>query len=379
MESESQKDKLILEEFHVSEKTGFTVLDNLEKLPDYFQPWNDLADRIVELMESKTVRKHIDKLELLDHMKLSGEAELRLAHIQLCLFVSGYVWQDGPQDPAKKIPRCIAVPFHGVSQRLSLPPVMCYCNITLWNWRPIDPEAPLTLDNIRMFYLLPGGKESDNFLRSFIVLEVAFAPAIQRIMDAIYAVEASDSASLTNCLENVAAVIRNMTEMLNKYRDYIKPETFFNILQVYFGGYGPNTPLPPGLVFEGVSDEPVYANSCNAAETSTIHLLDAALGIKHSEGTREKFQSFRQYMPAGHRRLIELVQQRSGIHQFVNNSGDKALSSAFESCQKALADFRSFHIQLVTKYLVIPSKGSIPGVDEIMGFLKGLRNESTAK
>ncbi|XP_069125749.1 indoleamine 2,3-dioxygenase 2-like [Argopecten irradians] len=374
---EGNKIRLNLEDFNISENAGFLNNNNLEKLPEYFKPWNDLSSRILELMESRTIRGHVDKLELLDHKKLSGEAELQLAHMQLCLFVAGYIWQNGTDDPVGKIPACIAVPFYGVSERLSLAPVMCYCDIIVWNWRPIDPEAPLSLGNFRTIYKLPGGNEADRFLTAAMEIELTFAPAIQRILDAIYATEASDSASLTSCLEDIGLVLGKMTKLLPKYHDLISPNTFFNVLQVYFGGYGPNTPLPEGLVFEGVRDEPVKAMSCSGAQTSTFSLLDAVFGVQHTEGNRTRFLAFRHNMPQGHRRLIEILEQRSRIRQYVNYSGDKALMSAFETCLQGLADFRSYHIKMVAKYFVIPSKGSVPGIQNTMAFLKSMRNEST--
>ncbi|XP_033743747.1 indoleamine 2,3-dioxygenase 2-like [Pecten maximus] len=374
---EVHKSKLNLEEFRVSEKTGFASGNTLDKLPEYFQRWNDLTSRLLGLMESKAVREHVDQLILLDHKKLSGHAELSLAHMQLSFFVAGYVWQNGPNDPAKKIPRCIAVPFYGVSESLSLPPVICYCDIILRNWRPIDPEAPLTFENLKTIYLFPGGHETDKFIRVSVGIELAFAPAIQRTLDAMYAAEASDTVSLTNSLEDVAAVLRKMTELLAGYHDCITTDTFFNVLAPYFKGYGPNTPLPQGLMFEGVRDEPVTAMSSSAAPTSTLPLVDAALGVEHAQGNRTMTQGFRKHMPLEHRQLIEAVEQRSQIRQYVISCKDDALTSAFESCLRGLTDFRSCHVKIVTKYVVIPGKGNIPGIEDLMAFLKGMRDEST--
>ncbi|XP_033755459.1 myoglobin-like [Pecten maximus] len=369
---EVHKNKLTLEEFHISEKTGFANGDTLEKLPEYFQPWNDLISRLLELMESKTVREHVDQLKLLDHKKLSRHAELSLARIQLSFFVAGYVWQNGRKDPAEKIPRCIAIPFYGVSESLSLPPVLCYCDAALMNWRAIDPEA-----NMKTIYLFPGGHETDTFIRVSVWIELAFAPAIQRILDAMHAAEASDTVSLINSLEDIAAVLRKLRELLPCFHDSITVDTFFNVLQHYFGGYGPKTPLLNGLVFEGVRDEPINAIPCSAAQTSTLPLVDAALGVKHKPGIRAKFVRFRKHMPLHHRQLIEAVEQRSQIRQYVTDCNDEALTSAFENCLRELAGFRSDHIKIVTKYVVIPGKGVTPDIEGMMTSLKCMRNEST--
>ncbi|XP_069124265.1 indoleamine 2,3-dioxygenase 1-like isoform X2 [Argopecten irradians] len=341
---EGSNNKINLGDFDVSETTGFADGDILEKLPEYFQPWTNISSRLVDLIENKTVWEHVDKLELLDHKKLNGQAELRLAHLQLSFIVAGYVWQNGPNNPTKGIPKCIAIPFYGVSERLSLPPVICYCDVILWNWRPVDPKAPLTKDNIKPLYLFPGGHETEMFMRVSLGIELAFLPAIQCVLNAMYAAEDSDSSSLTKCLEDVASTLRKMTELLNGYHDVLSASTFFNVLSNFFKGYGPNTPLPEGLLFEGVSDKPIYATSASAAPTSTLPLVDAALGVKHTE---------------------------------VMNQKDAVLTSAFESCLRGLADFRSGHIKIVTKYVVVPANGSVPGIDDLMNFLKGMRNEST--
>ncbi|OWF50000.1 Myoglobin [Mizuhopecten yessoensis] len=347
-----------------------------EKLPEYFQPWNDLASRIVELMKSKTVREHIDQLEMLDHKRLSGRAELFLAHLQLSRFVAGYVWQNGKSDPAKKIPRCIAVPFYGISDSLSIRPTISYCDIVLANWRPIDPKAPLTFVNIRPIISLPGGKDADNLIRQTAAVELAFTPAIQRTLDAVYATEAGDASTLAHCLEDVAAVLRKMTAMLSDIHELIDAEALQNVVLLYCGGFGPGSPLPEGLLFEGVSDEGVTAIGASAAQTSALQLVDAALSVQHTQDNRAIFQNHRLYMPQKHRQFVETVEQRSQIRQYVTSCKDEALTSAFKNCLRCLADFRSGHIRIITKYVVMVSKND-PGNDKLVSYLKSARDETT--
>ncbi|XP_060065386.1 indoleamine 2,3-dioxygenase 1-like [Ylistrum balloti] len=349
--------KLTLKEFNISERTGFAFEDSLEMLPEYFKPWNDLASCIVELIENKTARKHIDQLVLLDHRKLSGRAELFLAHLQLSRFVTGYVWENGVDDRAKKIPRCIAVPFYGVSEMLSMPPVITYCDVVLANWKRINPEG-----NIRSIIKMPGGQDGENFIRHSTTIELAFTPAIQRILDAVYAAEASDSPALTNCLLDVAAVLRKMTAMFSDYHDLVNPENLYKVFLRYTGGYGQGQPLPEGLLFEGVNDEPVAAPSATAGQSSSIKLVDAALSVQHSQDISTAFKTHRMHMPLTHRNFVDVVEQRSQIRNYVTKSQDNALTSAFESCLRNLTDFRSAHIKIVAKYVVAVGTGD-PGID----------------
>ena len=53
-------------------------------------------------------------------------AELRRAHLLLCLFAHAYVW--GGPEPLDHIPEGIARPLWEVSQRLGMPPVLGECD-----------------------------------------------------------------------------------------------------------------------------------------------------------------------------------------------------------------------------------------------------------
>jgi len=62
-------------------------------------------------------------------------------------------------------------------------------------------------------------------------------------------------------------------------------------------------------------------------------------------------------MPRGHREFLSAVEREPNIASFVRlQSHIKSLRSAFTACLMALEKFRNVHIQMVTKYVVIPAK-----------------------
>ncbi|KAI8509985.1 Indoleamine 2,3-dioxygenase 2 [Branchiostoma belcheri] len=59
------------------------------------RPWVDLARDTPKLLETQQLRECVHKLPVLDHTRLRGHLEYRLAHLVLSILGQAYVWQDG--------------------------------------------------------------------------------------------------------------------------------------------------------------------------------------------------------------------------------------------------------------------------------------------
>ena len=64
-----------------------------------------------------------------------------------------------PDRPATELPAQLAVPWTRVSDRLGLPPVILHSTISLSNWRPINPDLPLSVDNLTTLYSLDSTRD----------------------------------------------------------------------------------------------------------------------------------------------------------------------------------------------------------------------------
>ncbi|GFR57997.1 indoleamine 2,3-dioxygenase 2 [Elysia marginata] len=103
--------------------------------------WNKLARDMPRLIKEKKMRDAVHKLEELNPSLLEGKKQLKLAHLQLSLITSGYVWQDGDAGVPKYLPRNLAVPFYTISNRLGLQPILTHATLVMANVTRIDPKG----------------------------------------------------------------------------------------------------------------------------------------------------------------------------------------------------------------------------------------------
>ena len=65
-------------------------------------------------------------------------------------------------------------------------------------------------------------------------------------------------------------------------------------------------------------------------------------------------------MPAPHRRFLALIATKAKIRAFVESSAHEVcLQEAYNHCLATLANYRSKHLQMVSRYIVIPSREAL--------------------
>lgn len=66
-------------------------------------------------------------------------------------------------------------------------------------------------------------------------------------------------------------------------------------------------------------------------------------------------------MPGGHRRFLEAVESSSGVQSYAMEKPEgHPTRKAYETAVSALSALRTFHIQLVTRYIITPSRMVVP-------------------
>ena len=67
----------------------------------------------------------------------------------------------------------------------------------------------------------------------------------------------------------------------------------------------------------------------------------------------------RQYMPGGHRNFLEAVTKIANIREYVISHRDHIkLQDAYNACLEKLVLYRNTHVQIVSRYIVIPSRAA---------------------
>jgi Indoleamine 2,3-dioxygenase len=181
----------ILERYNVDPRRGFLPSqDPLQRLPyARYHLWEDLADDLPKLLGARLgqARGPLRQLPALKTDKLVTDAELRRAHLLLCIFAHAYIW--GGPEPMDEIPEGIAIPLWEVAKRLDMPPVLGHPSIVLYNWRRLDVEADICMENLSTLNNFFDGRDESWFYLITVELEQRGAASVVPMMLLIDAIQ----------------------------------------------------------------------------------------------------------------------------------------------------------------------------------------------
>ncbi|XP_040906568.1 indoleamine 2,3-dioxygenase 2-like [Toxotes jaculatrix] len=380
-----------LDAFDISEELGFLLEEPLTDLPDYYRAWLDLANNLTHLIESCQLRDLVHKMPVLSPHLLSNHRELRLAHLALGFISMGYVWQEGQHAPAEILPKALALPFWLVSRRLGLPPILTYADSVLANWKLRDPTVDMEIGNMDLIFSFPGGESCRGFFIVSLLVEMAASSGIMGVLEVMHAMKIPDHNRIQEGLAKVTQSLKKMKETFKLMHNHVDPTAFHGTLRIFVSGWRDNPMLPNGLLYEGVSKEPIFLSGGSAAQSSAIQCFDALLGIQHEDETGAFLTRMRDYMPPAHRQLIETLSVLPPLRDFILSQHSSDLYQAYNSCVSALVDLRSYHLSAVAKYIVVPGNqartmgcplrgvGTVlnatgTGGSSVIVFLKSVRN-----
>ncbi|XP_053222792.1 indoleamine 2,3-dioxygenase 2 isoform X3 [Podarcis raffonei] len=353
--TECTKEQLpfILRRFHISEDYGFLLPNPLKDLPPFYSPWMEIAHSLPHLIENHQLRSQVNKV----------------------------------------LPQNLAIPFVEISRVLGLPPILVHADFVLVNWKKRNPCGPLEIENLEPIICLPGEASLRGFILVTFLVEKAAAPGIKAVPQVVNGMLQPDNRILEEALQDVASSLRDMARVLKKMHDYVDPAIFYGVIRIFFSGWKDNPALPEGLIYEGISDKPLVYSGASAAQSTTLHTFDELLGIQHCRESTTFLHRMREYMPPHHQAFIEEIQSLPPLRSHVLSSGKEKLCSAYNMCVAALSDLRTYHIAMVTKYIISaahnakakPSESTSPnppsfleergtGGSGILSFLKSVRN-----
>mmetsp|Transcript_20080 Transcript_20080/g.57441 ORF Transcript_20080/g.57441 Transcript_20080/m.57441 type:complete len:412 (+) Transcript_20080:3-1238(+) len=329
----------------------------------------------------------------------------------------GYVWGGGEKEPAKALPRSLAVPWTCVSRRLGLPPIVTHVDMDLWNWAKIDKDEPFTPENLKCHSHFTGSRSEEWFHLVPCAIEHAGTPLVNKTFDLATHLNqlfpngppstpkpTPDTERITaEYLSCVSTTLTEMTALIRRMREGCDPREFYLKQRPFLAGFGSSEALPDGLVYEGVSTEPLKFNGASAGQSSLVQMFDVLLGVRHRDPFLAKM---RQYMPADHRMFLEALEPLGealrgivGASGSGSGSGDHTLARRFDECLDKLAAFRSAHMGLVHTYIIqmkreqaaaehdhdqdhheahhAASKAKGTGGTELIPFLKQCKEETT--
>ncbi|XP_071336455.1 indoleamine 2,3-dioxygenase 2-like isoform X2 [Trachinotus anak] len=289
------------------------------------------------------------------------------------------------------LPKALALPFWLVSRRLGLPPILTYADSVLANWKLRDPTGDMEIGNMDLIFSFSGDESCRGFFIVSLLVEMAASSGIMGALEVMHAMKISDIIGIQKGLVKVVQSLKKMKETFKLMHNHVDPTAFHGTLRIFISGWRDNPMLPRGLLYDGVSNEPILLSGGSAAQSSAIQCFDALLGIQHEDETGAFLTRMRDYMPPAHRQLIETLSVRPSLRDFILSCSSSDLCQAYNSCVSALVDLRSYHLNTVTKYIIVPGNrtcamgcplrgvGTVmnsigTGGSNLMVFLKSVRN-----
>ncbi|XP_028415868.1 indoleamine 2,3-dioxygenase 2-like [Dendronephthya gigantea] len=382
----------VFKQYRVSYTRGFIPDEDpmLEFTNPYFSPWDEIFKNITHLIQCKKLREVVENMPLLDHTRLISHQERARASLVLSALGNGYVWQNGEHNPVKVIPKCLAIPWVAVAKFTGTCPVICHWDLVLNNWKIKDKTKPLNIDNVETQFLFTGFKDEFWFDGVTWQLELDAVPGIKSVVAAQKAVTDDNIELMKTCLVILRKTIERLKETLSRMLEHCRPEFFYGKIRIFLAGWKNYETFPEGLFYEGVDSKPMQFSGGSAAQSTTFQIFDAVLGVVHpkvEDGEKSFLESMLDYMPRWHREFVFYVRNGPSVRDYVQNCKCDVLKKLYNDCVESLQKFRSFHIQIVTRYIINQArKGEHSGIKMlasqgtggtgIMPFLKGVRKET---
>ncbi|VDD86197.1 unnamed protein product [Enterobius vermicularis] len=365
--------KELLHNYEVDPVYAFLLPNPLQKLPPEFEPWHEITDNLPDLLKSGKLEEKIIALPLIDVSTLQTRRELRLAHLILTTLEAAYVWHKGRDhvNPKLKLVSQIAVPLTEVCRKIKLPPIICHPSACLANWKFVSGKNEFKAENIELIsFKFMNHIGNHWFFTLTAQLETEFAPAVVAIARACYELKIHD-----NTFSEIRRSLANATISIKRMNERLPPEVFYHGFRLFLSGYTEGKFLDQGgIVLEGKEQMgPQMFNGGSAAQSSTLHVVDGFLQVKHSGSEKKFLLEQRKYMLPAHKQFIEWIEARSALIPGIPDFEEYA------ETLKALRRFRDEHIKIVVSYIISQASRGVQDVGtggtSFMKLLKKIRDD----
>lgn len=366
---------------HLSEPRGFLpAQDPLTQLPNtspFNRELNILAKSIPELIKSKKLRERIDILAkqfpnakiLIDY---NNERERDIAKLILKMLIQAYVFAD-PMQPASLVPAILANNIYPIACYEQHQLALTYDDYIQKNWRRINSNAALSLDNIEVPYTLTGTPDEEWFIKIHVLIEFSARFAIQAAQDiktlcdslytkGIYIHNEIVLLKIINAINTITEAFTIIIPILEKMKLGCHPDCFSNQIRHYLAGFETVKTLHENKEVAGVRyDTPEIKNDSylskgpSGAHSAFLPTIDATLKVKFPIDLMfQTLQNFKQYMPHAHQLIIQEAQLNK-LDDVIRDSQSTELIRACLRSLKQLALFRNKHYSFIYLYIVNPA------------------------
>ena len=288
----------------------------------------------------------------------------------------------------KRIPPSLSRPFLSVCAKLQIAPVATYACLCLWNFRLVDQSKshkdPANLDSLISFT----GTRAESWF--YVMSDAIEAQGGSLVTELTATLLNRSSYAVTSALQDLADTLNSMAATIARMSEHLDPDYFYNVIRPWISGFQNASArgLPNGIVYEDGTGQDRYQQLAGGSngQTTLLPFFDLVLGIQHSTENRDFIKDMHEYMPGTHVNFLKIMSQHRSFRDFVADCPhDVGLHQAYNKAIESLKVLRSKHVNLVTRYIAMPSqKETSSRGTEMQGtagtspmpFLKSMREES---
>ncbi len=326
---------------------GFIPENICQKLPDIFLDIEQLASDLPKVLANEQIDDFVHNLEVEKDISSLTESELERAMLLYSYIGHAYMW--GKKEVANVIPIQLSKTWYAISQKLDRPPILSYASYALNNWKLLDTTKPFDLENIAILQNFLGGVDEDWFIMIHVAIEHE-AKNVLSYLKNYFLDESFDD----NNLELALNSIKKINSIMNRMPEKCDPFIYYNRVRPYIFGWKNNPATPNGVVYDGVKEfnnEPQQFRGETGAQSSIVPVLDALLGVVHSnDPLREYLDEMRLYMPKEHREILNYLDDWSESTRKNLTLEGKAKNLVAEII-KEVHIFRDKHLEYARVYI----------------------------
>jgi indoleamine 2,3-dioxygenase len=328
--------------------------DPLTRFPydSEFSALDEIGRDLPSLLQDRSFRRYARSLQIPlwpeGRVQASDLPQLQLYYLRVGFLASAYINQVG-EEPSRVLPANLAVPLCRACRLLNRPPILSYDGYALYNWKRFRPNQPIALGNIDTV---------QNFVHLydehwFILVHVEIEATAARILDAVaaaqVALDTNASSSVDDTVEKIAGAVNDQVRVLRRIPEKMSPALYYKTFRPYirfFEDVEYEAEVPGGRVAAGSAARlRMNFRGETGAQSSIMPLLVAFMKIPHRPSMlTNHLIDMRNYMPAEHRRLLEMVESMPSVRAF-------ASKQHYNAVLDAMAEFRSVHFDWAQEYI----------------------------
>jgi indoleamine 2,3-dioxygenase len=328
--------------------------DPLTRFPydSEFSVLDEIGRDLPSLLQDRSFRRYARSLEIPlwpeGRVQASDLPELQLYYVRVGFLASAYINQVG-EEPSRVLPANLAVPLCRACKLLNRPPILSYDGYALYNWKRFRRHEPIALGNLDTI---------QNFVHLydehwFILVHVEIEATAARILDAVATVQAALAANASSLVDDavgkIAGAVNDQVRVLRRIPEKMSPALYYKTFRPYirfFEDVEYEAEVPGGRVAAGSAARlRMNFRGETGAQSSIMPLLVAFMKIPHRPSMlTNHLVDLRNYMPAEHRRLLEMVESMPSIRTVSSKQNYNAVLDA-------MAEFRSVHYGWAQEYI----------------------------